>query len=356
MHRHFLGALPLLVTALLFSATPSARAQTVLTLPEASARARVTQRVGITDIAIDYHRPLVNGRPVWGKLVPYGQVWRAGADENTTIEFSDPVSIEGKALAKGIYGLHMIPGENEWTIIFSKNSTSWGSFSYDQAEDALRVTVKPQPAEFQEALTYDFDDLKPDSGVITLRWEKLAVPFQASVNVNEIVQQSLRNQMRGTPQFSWEGGDEAASYLADHNRSPEEALKYADGSIQAEERFENLVTKARILDQLGRKEEAVAARKKAMDMGSALQLHSYGRGRQFKGDQQGAFEVFRVNMKKHPNDWTAHSEAARLATAQGDFGKAVEEEKLAVAAAPDNVKQQLERMLKRLEAKEDINK
>src|SRR5215470_7106447 len=116
----------------------------VLDLPRPSQRAQITQRVGITDITISYHRPLINNRKVWGDLVPYGKVWRAGANENTTITFSDPVMIEGKALDRGTYGLHMIPNADEWTVIFSKNSTSWGAFTYDQAEDALRVNVKPE--------------------------------------------------------------------------------------------------------------------------------------------------------------------------------------------------------------------
>src|SRR5690349_24539403 len=127
----------------------------LLNIPRQSQHAVITQRVGITDITINYHRPLVKGRKVWGGLVPYGQVWRAGANENTTIEFSDPVSVEGKPLAKGIYGLHMLPAENEWTIIFSRTATAWGSFTYNQAEDALRVTVKPRPAEMKEALAYE---------------------------------------------------------------------------------------------------------------------------------------------------------------------------------------------------------
>src|SRR5579872_2662409 len=156
-------------------ATSIAQAQTatgetvMLNLPRASQHALVSQRIGITDITINYHRPLANGRQVWGKLVPYGQVWRAGANENTTITFTDPVTIEGKPLDKGTYGLHMIPGENQWTVIFSKNSADWGSFSYKQEDDALRVTVKPQAAELHDALTYDFDDVKPDSAVVTMR-------------------------------------------------------------------------------------------------------------------------------------------------------------------------------------------
>src|SRR6266567_1025641 len=129
-------------------AAPRAQAQSsVLDLPRDSQHAKVIQRIGLTDITINYHRPLVKGRKVWGGLVPYGQPWRAGANENTTIEFSDAVSVEGKPLAKGIYGLHMVPGENEWVVAFSKMSTAWGSFTYDQTEDALRVTVKPHPDE-----------------------------------------------------------------------------------------------------------------------------------------------------------------------------------------------------------------
>jgi hypothetical protein len=158
----------LILASVLFS--PLAQAQSfILDLPRDSQHSVLTQRIGITDVTVDYHRPLVKGRPIWGKVVPYGQVWRAGANENTTIAFSDPVTIEGQALPPGTYGLHMIPGENDWTIILSKNHTSWGSFTYNQSEDALRVTVKPQAGEMHEALTYEFDDPKPDSAVLTLR-------------------------------------------------------------------------------------------------------------------------------------------------------------------------------------------
>ncbi len=150
--RIFLFCLPMAVMPCL-----SLAQSFVLDLPLPSQRAEITQRIGITDITISYHRPLVNDRKIWGGLVPYGKVWRAGANENTTIAFSDPVRIEGKPLDRGTYGLHMIPNADEWIIIFSKNSTSWGSFTYDQAEDALRVTAQPKAAEMHNALTYDFD-------------------------------------------------------------------------------------------------------------------------------------------------------------------------------------------------------
>ena len=328
----------------------------VLDLPRPSQHAVLTQRIGITDITINYHRPVVNKRKIWGGIVPYGQVWRAGANENTTIQFSDPVTIEDKALAKGTYGLHMIPGENEWTVILSKNSTSWGSFTYDQAEDALRVTVKPQSTDFHEALTYDFDDVKPDSSVITLRWEKVGVPFKIGVNTHEIVEQNLHSQLRGLAQYAWDGWDDAANYLLQEKIALDEALKYSEKSIQAEQRYDNLMTKSRVLDALNRKDEATAARNKALAMANALQLHTYARQLQNDGKQNEAFAVFRENAKKNPDQWVVHVGLSRMYSAQGDFGNASKEMTTAIASAPDPQKQPLQGLAKRLEAKEDINK
>lgn len=345
------------VIATCFFSMSRAQAQSsVLDLPRDSQHAKVIQRIGVTDITINYHRPLVKGRKIWGGIVPYGEVWRAGANENTTIEFSDPVSVEGKPLAKGIYGLHMIPNENEWTIIFSKTSTAWGSFTYNQAEDALRVAVKPQNEEMKEALVYDVDNVTPNSGVVTLRWEKVAVPFKVDVNTNDLVVQNLHGQLRGLSQYTWEGWDDAGNYFLTNKYNLEEALKYEDHSIGVEERYDNLMTKARILDALNHKDEATTARNKALGMANVTQLHVYGRQLQQEGKQDQAFDVFRSNIKKNPNHWLAHNEAARLASAKGDYDGAVKEMKLALADAPDPAKSTVEGMVKRLEAKQDINK
>jgi tetratricopeptide (TPR) repeat protein len=328
----------------------------VLDLPRASQHAIITQRIGITDITINYHRPMVNKRKIWGGVVPYGQVWRAGANENTTIQFTDPVTIEGKPLPKGTYGLHMVPGENEYTVIFSRNYTSWGSFTYNQAEDALRVTVKPQTADFHEALTYDFDDVGPDSSVVTLRWEKVAVPFKVGVNTHEIVEENLHNQLRGLAQYSWEGGDDAANYLLQEKIDLDEALKYADRSIQNEARYDNIMTKSRVLDALGRKDEAATARDKALTMANAIQTHSYARQLQMNGKANEAFAIYRENAKKNPDQWIVHVGLSRMYSAQGDFANAAKEMNTAAAGAPDGQKQPLQAFAKRLEAKEDINK
>jgi tetratricopeptide (TPR) repeat protein len=358
MHK---SRLLVLLAGVLFVASVS-QAQTatsetlMLKLPRTSQHALLTQRIGITDITINYHRPLANGRPVWGKLVPYGQVWRAGANENTTITFTDPVTIEGQALDKGTYGLHMIPNENEWTVIFSKNATSWGSFAYKQEEDALRVNVKPQAAEMHDALAYDFDDVKADSAVVTLRWEKVAVPFKVAVKVNDLVTASIHNQIHGLNQYYWEGWDDAAGYFLANKINLDEALKDEDQSIQAEERYDNVMNKSKILEAMGRKDEGTTFRTKALNMASALQLYVYARQLQGEKKQDEALVVFQSTAKKFPDYWTTHLGLARVYSAKGDFTNAVKEVNLSLKDAPDANKKTLETYAKRLESKDDINK
>jgi tetratricopeptide (TPR) repeat protein len=327
----------------------------VLDLPLQSQRAEVSQRIGITDITISYHRPLVNDRKVWGALVPYGQVWRAGANENTTITFSGPVQIEGKPLDKGTYGLHMIPNADEWTIIFSKNSTSWGAFTYDQAEDALRVTVKPQAADMHNALTYDFDQLQPESALVKLEWEKIAVPFKVSVDVHDAVEASLKKQLRNLSQYTWMSWDDAANYLLSEKIALDEALVYANKSIENEDRYDNEMTKSKVLTALNRKDDATMAQKKALDLANPLQVHLYARQLQGEKRSQEAFAIFRENAKKHPDQWFVHTGLARVYSSEGKFDDAAKEMKLALAVAPDNQKTYLDGLEKKLEAKQDIN-
>lgn len=353
----FRGALRgVLFCLLMASLSGIGRAQSlVLDLPLQSQRAEVSQRIGITDITIDYHRPLANDRKVWGDLVPYGKVWRAGANINTTITFSDPVLIEGKPLEKGTYGLHMIPNADEWTIIFSKNSTSWGAFTYDQAEDALRVTVKPKAADRHNALTYDFDELKPDSAVVELEWEKVAVPFKVSVDVHDIVQASLKKQLRNLSQYTWMSWDDAANYLLAEKTALDDALTYANKSIENEDRYDNEMTKSKVLVALNRKDEALTAQKKALQLATPLQIHLYARQLQGEKRNDEAFAIFLENAKKHPDLWFVHTGLARVYSSQGKFDDAAKEIKLSLAVAPDAQKSYLDGLEKRLEAKQDIN-
>jgi hypothetical protein len=360
MHNRYGCASGLLLA--MWCLAPSAQAQfkngsqaTELKLPTLSQRSIITQRIGLTDITVNYCRPLVGGRALWGNEIPYDKVWRAGANENTVISFTDDVSVEGHALPAGTYGLHMIPTADQWTIIFSKNSTSWGSFSYDEKEDALRVTTKSRPAEFEEALAYTFEDLKPDSTAVTLRWAKLAVPFHVSADVNAIVLRSIQNQLRSVGGFTWAGYDEAALWLLDTNTNLDQASKWEDRSILGEERFDNLLTKSEILEAQGKKQEAEATKAKAFELASGYQLHAYGRGLQAQKKQEEGFAVFQINIKKRPNEWYTHGEIARIASAKGDFTTAAKEMNLALASAPDIAKTQIQGLIVRLEKKQDIN-
>jgi hypothetical protein len=333
-------------------------AQNDLNLPDVSQAAEVKQRIALTDITINYHRPLVNGRKIWGGLVPYGKVWRAGANENTTIEFSDSVSVEGKPLAKGVYGLHMIPNPDSWTVIFSKTNTGWGSYSYKEDEDALRVNVKPRSlAEMKGALEFEFEDLKPDSTAVTLKWEKLGVPFTVSIKDADQTLQNIRAQLKGRGQFTWQALDEGAQFCLTRKINLDEALRWADASVQNEERFDNLSTKADILKALNRPDEAKATWNHAVEVATAPQLYSYGRRLQSQKQNAEAMEIFKEVDKRFPQGVFGDLARARIKSAAGDFAGAASDAKKAQAAAPtDAQKQSIKALIDRLEAKQDINK
>jgi tetratricopeptide (TPR) repeat protein len=225
-----------------------------------------------------------------------------------------------------------------------------------QDEDALRVKVKPQASELHDALAYDFDDVKPDSAVVTMRWEKVAVPFKVRVNVNDIVTASIHQQIHGMNQYYWEGWDDAAGYFLANKINLDEALKYEDQSIQNEERYDNLMSKSKILEAMGRQQDADSFRTKALDKASALQLYVYARQLQGEKKQDEAMAVYQSTAKKFPDYWTTHLGLARVYSAKGDFDNAVKEVKLSMNGAPDANKNALETYTKRLEAKDDINK
>jgi hypothetical protein len=326
----------------------------VLTVPLKSQRAEVSQTIGTTDITIIYHRPLVGGRVIWDSLVPYGKVWRTGANMNTTITFSDPVTIDGHPLDRGTYGLHAIPTANEWTVIFSKNSTSWGSFTYNQLEDALRIPARPLAVDMHEALTYEFDNVQPSSATVELIWEKVAVPFTVSIDVHSLVLSSFRHQLRALPRYSWEGWNDAATYLLAEKVALDTALAFADTSIRNEDRYENEMTRANILTALNRHPDADLAERKALDLGTATEVDGFARDLLKKKDVAKALTIFRQNAAKHPTDWFVHDGLARAYSAQGKFDEATKEMRLALANAPSDQKIHLEPLLAKLGAKQDI--
>lgn len=240
-----------------------------LNLPTASPGAIVTQEIGLSQITVSYHRPQVKDRKIWGtQLAPYNGKpfpWRAGANENTTFTITHDAKIDGKDLVAGSYGVHMIPTPEDWTIIFSNTSTSWGSFFYDDSEDALRITVTPEKARHQEALSYSFDDITSTSTRLSMRWEKLRVSFKIEFDVNEIVLESIGNQLRSVPAFSWIGWYQAAGYSLDNDFHLEEGLAWIEQSVRRQENYSNLRRKARLLIALDRADEARPILEKALE-------------------------------------------------------------------------------------------
>jgi tetratricopeptide (TPR) repeat protein len=355
MLRTPLLALTVLGAGSLHAQYSNGRQSVILKMPTASQRAVTSQRIGMTDITVTYSRPLAGKRKIWGDTVKYGEVWRAGANENTVFEITDAVSIEGRLLAAGKYGLHMIPGQDSWTIIFSKESAAWGSFTYDEKEDALRVTVKPKTSEFHDALVYEFGDPKPDAVELLMRWEKVAVPMQIAVDVNTVTETALKRQLRDLIGYSWQAWDDAAEFLLDKKHNLELALKWADQSVQYQPQFHNQQTKARILTALGKKDEAATVMNAALKMAGPIQIYNYGRQLQFEGKHAEAIPVFRETAKRHPDQWIGHLALARVLSSEKKFAEALKEAKASMEGAPPVQKPQIEGYVAKLEKGQDIN-
>lgn len=243
--------------------------------PRESQPASVSQTVGVTEISVKYHRPSVKGRVIWGCrtndilqkpggvypcLVPNGQVWRAGANDATTISFSTDVKIEGQMLPAGTYGLFMIPDDSEWTIIFSKRPKQWGAFTYNDKEDALRITVAPQTlSETQERLEYDFPITSNDAAQIALRWEKMKIAF------NIVIDSAKQSSIKAKSVFDPASGYFAADYFYQNKTNLDEGLKWINAAIAFDESGSNLLLKAKILAEMKRLDEAIETGNKALD-------------------------------------------------------------------------------------------
>ncbi len=257
------AALPL--AAQMTPATPAAPAAPQVRYPSVSQAASITQTVGLTDITITYHRPGVKGRQIWGALVPYGQPWRTGANEATTISFSDDVQINGQKLPKGTYAFFAIPTPTDWTLIFNTVAKQWGAFSYDQSKDALRVTATPVKGLFTEWLTYEFPNVSTDTATVQLRWENLAVPFTVNTNTTAKVLANARDAVAKAGPGDWQTANRAANF-AFNSGLKDEATKWVDASIKAKPTPSNLYLKARIQAQAGDKAGAIETAQQALKL------------------------------------------------------------------------------------------
>jgi TolA-binding protein len=333
VHKHTIA-----LTATLFMAA-SALAQGPIRLPELSPAASAAQTIGVTDVNVTYHRPAVNKRRIWGGLVPYGTVWRAGANEGTTLAFSTPVTFQGKEIPAGTYGLFMIPGPTDWTVMLSRFAGGWGAYMYDPSEDVARVTVTPQTmSENQERLAYEFDDLANDGATLALRWEKLRVPIRISVDLPSTVRASISGELRGAKHWNSSAWAAAARWEL-RNGNTDAALKDADRALGLEVTTTSLQTKASVLAKQGDAKGAAALRERAKESYTPAET-MYNNGfallGQKKPDEAIAFE--NRYIQEHPDGpelWRAYAVIGQAWSEKGDAAKSQEAFDKAMAAAHD---------------------
>ncbi|GAB3336628.1 hypothetical protein GCM10027299_46860 [Larkinella ripae] len=366
---------PFLFFAFLLYSTLISAQQLTATPEGGNKKASVSEQIGLAKITIDYSRPGVKGREgkVWGTPVAHyglvdlgfgsskGAPWRAGANENTVISFSKPVKVEGKDLAAGSYGVHMLLGETETTVIFSRNWTSWGSFFYEPSEDALRVTVKNQPLDQSvEWLKYEFLDQTDQSATVALLWEKRKIPFKVEADVTQIQVASFKNELRNAQGFTWQSFVQAATYCVQHKTDLDQALVWADQAVSlpfiGQKNFQTLSTKAVVLVALSKPGEADAVMKEAVPMGNVNELHQYARTLLQQKRNKQAYEVFKINYDKNPNLFTTNVGMGRSLSALGEFKKALPYLKAALPQAPNELnKNNVMAMIQKLEEGKDVN-
>ena len=341
-----------------------------ITLPPGGGnqKASVSQWMGMVKAKFSYNSPDVTSPTgedrkgkIWGALVPWGMInlgfgsaetspWRAGANENTVFSISHDVKIEGETLPAGHYGFHIIPQENgDWTLIFSKNYTSWGSYFYDPEEDALRVDVSPLDSEFNEWLTYGFEDRQLESCTAFLKWENKKIPFKIEVpDINELYLSEIRNELRSSPGFTYLSWVQAVNFCVQNNMNLEEALTWADYAISApfigRENFQTLQAKASVLKAMGNTQEADQVMDQAIrnPAASVGEIHQYARSLIAEGRNEKALEVFEYNRKSHPDDtFTTYVGLARGYAAVDNKKKAIKYWETAIENLPENQKPNL---------------
>lgn len=383
--KRYLNLVLLILALFLFGSLDAAFAQFAgITAPPSgdNEHSIVTQYIGPVAVSLDYNSPNVHAPDgsdrhgkIWGTLVPYGMVnlgfgtcgdqcpWRGGANENTIFTTSHAVKIQGQPLQAGSYGLHFIPGQTEWTIIFSNNSTSWGSFTYDQKEDALRVTAKPEKSEYHEWLTYEFTDRQPAQATVAMKWEDLQVPFTIVVdNIEDVYIETIAKELRNSPGFNYKNWVFAAQYCLSTKKHLDLGLEWAQTAVSSPsygvEAFDSLMTLAQLQEANGQTVEAAKTQEKALNHPSAtpVDIHTVARGLQQQGKTKEAIVIFEFNAKRFPNQWPTEVGLARAYSAQGNYKEALKHAQIALTQAPDpGNKTNIENMIKLLQQGKDIN-
>jgi len=236
--------------------------------PRVSPNATVSQTIGVTEVRLTYGRPSVRGRTIFGDLVPYGEIWRTGANEATTVSVSTPVQIEGKQLDAGTYSLFTIPGQDTWTLVLNEEANQWGAYNHDPDKDVLRVEVAPESGNRREQLIFTFEDVTDASATCLLHWAETSVPFEISVNTKEQVRARAEEAVPNAE--DWQTPARYASYALEQEHMIEDALGWVDRSIELNERFANLALKARLLAANGQHGAAIETANTALDQAESM--------------------------------------------------------------------------------------
>jgi tetratricopeptide (TPR) repeat protein len=354
----------LTVTALLLFVTVSLPAQGVITTPRTpSPAASVTQTIGISTVTVNYSRPSVKGREIWGALVPYGYnvqafgsgnsaPWRAGANENTTITFSNDAMVENKSVPAGEYGLFfVINNDNTGEVILSKDYRSWGSFFYDSTHDLFRAKIQLRDIPSTEMLTYEFINDTRTSAELVLNWEKKQFPVKVEFDVDKIVMDNARDQLKNTVGFSWQGFSSAANYALQNKTDLDEGLAWADKAVTMNKNFTTLSTKAGLLKLMGKTDEGDKMMNEAVDVATENELNLYGYQVMNQGDIDKALEIFTLNTKRHPESANVWDSLGEGYVNKGDKKDAIDSFKKSLSMNPPaNVKANSEKFLKQLGA------
>ena len=355
-----------------------------LTLPPSgdNQHSEVSQQIGLVSVEITYNSPNVHAPDgtdrkgkIWGELVPYGLVnlgfgscgdqcpWRGGSNQNTTFAVDHDVVVQSKPLTAGTYGLHFIPGKEEWTIVFSHNSTAWGSFFYDAKEDALRVTAKPVESAYREFLTYEFVDRQPATATVEMEWENLALPWKIEVpNADQLYVDNIRRELQNSQGFTWQNWAAAANFCLSHKIDLAQGLAWAqaavDGPIAGQANFTTLSTLAALQEANGQVAESAKTLDLAINHPAAGAFDIHNAGRQLLAAKKTALgiKVLETNGKRFPGVWPTEVSLGRASAAAGKKDDALRHLKAALTRAPDEAaKKNVENLIAKVEKGEAID-
>lgn len=354
----------LLATSVFLLVVAFANAQFhTMNIPQSSPTVEETQRVGITDITINYSSPALRGRDVWNNsnIIPQEgnpYAWRAGANMNTTIEFSTDVIIEGQALKAGLYGFHIIPKNDTYTLLFAHNNHQWGSYYLEVDKDVtLKVTVDPETCAKSEQLDYEFLNRTENSVVIGLEWGEKRIPFKVEVNLNKTVVESFRSELRGINTYHWQAWNDAANWCLNHDTNLEEALEWANRSINggyggfaADKNMTNMSTKIRLLKKLNRSEDVQSTIAEAKEMHATIyEANNFSRFLLQNGYYKDALDYSNISLKANPNTWFLELNRGISQYFLNNKKDAIKDAKKALKTTPEQFQSRLKEIINEIE-------